>query len=124
MAESLTVQLQNILDEYSEEVKQAANDSIDKVAKQSAQKIRAGSPRRTGKYARGWRVRREGGPGGIVTAIVHNSTNYQLTHLLERGHVIRNKKGTYGRVPGRPHIAPVEAWANNELPLEIERKLK
>jgi len=59
-----------------------------------------------------------------MTAVVHNTKHYQLTHLLENGHVVRNKKGTYGRAPAIKHIAPVEEWANNELPNEIERSLR
>lgn len=124
MAESIAVQIQKILDEYNEDVKQAANQSIEKVAKEGVSKLRATSPKRKGKYARGWGLKREGGIGGIITVIIHNKTAYQLTHLLERGHVIRNKKGIYGRAPAHPHIKPVEEWAINELPAEIERELK
>ena len=126
---SIAIQMADILDGYSKEVKRAASDSIDKVAKESVRKLKDTSPKRTGakhvrKYAEGWRVKRERGPDGIVTATVHNKTNYQLTHLLENGHVIKNGKGEYGRTNGIKHIAPVEEWANSELPLEIERKLE
>ena len=58
-----------------------------------------------------------------MDVIVHNRTDYQLTHLLENGHVIRNKKGEYGRTRPIKHIAPVAEWAENELPNEIERGL-
>ena len=119
----VAVQMREILDEYNEEVKKAAKNSIEKVAKESVSKLRATSPKRKGKYARGWGLKREGGIGGIITVIVHNKTDEQLTHLLENGHVIRNKKGTYGRAPAHPHIKPVEQWAINELPAEIEREL-
>ena len=124
MAESIAVQIGRIFDEYSKEVVDAANSSIDSVSKQSVQKLRSTSPKKTGSYARGWGTKVEGGFGGIRTIIVHNRTDYQLTHLLEKGHVIRNKKGTYGRAPAHPHIKPVEEWAINELPEEIERKLR
>ena len=46
------------------------------------------------------------------------------THLLENGHMIVNGKGTYGRAPAIKHIAPVEQWANSELPEEIKRELE
>ena len=124
MADSIAVQLTNILDEYSKEVVDAANNSIAKVSKESVQKLRSSSPKKTGSYARGWGTKTEGGIGGIRTIIVHNKTDYQLTHLLEKGHIIRNKKGTYGRAPAHPHIKPVEEWANNKLPAEIERVLR
>lgn len=123
MAESLSVQMEKILSEYSEEVHEVASQSMDKVAKDSVRRLRQTSPKRPGhgEYARGWTLKRI--PGAVDTVIVHNK-QYQLTHLLENGHVIRNKKGTYDRVNGIKHIKPVEEWANEELPNEIKRELE
>ncbi len=123
--ESLTVQMSRILEEYSEEVQDVTNDAIQKIAKESVQKLKNTSPKRPGhgEYARGWTIKREKGRGNIATLIVHNK-QYQLTHLLENGHIVRNKKGTYGRAPAIKHIKPVEEWANTELPQEIERQLR
>lgn len=121
---SVTIQCQEIFEEYTKEVKRAANNSADVVAKEACQKLKNTSPRKTGDYAKGWRVKRERGTAGINTVIVHNATGYQLTHLLENGHVIVNAKGTYGRTNGIKHIAPVEEWASEELPREIERELQ
>ena len=121
---SVSVQVEKILDDYSVELKRATNNSMDVVAKECVSKLRSTSPKKTGSYARGWGVKRERGSGGINTVTVHNKTDYQLTHLLENGHLIVNKKGTYGRTRGIKHIAPVEQWAISELPLEIERELK
>ena len=46
---------------------------------------------------------------GTVEAVIHNKTDYQLTHLLEHGHdiiVSRNgKKMKVGHVNGKAHIA-------------------
>ena len=121
---SVTIQCQKVFEEYTKEVKRAANNSADVVAKEACQKLKNTSPRKTGDYAKGWRVKRERETAGINTVIVHNATNYQLTHLLENGHVIVNAKGTYGRTNGIKHIAPVEEWASEELPREIERELQ
>lgn len=124
MAEvEITGQIREMFDEYSVELKRATNNSIDVVAKESVKMLRFSSPKKTGSYARGWGIKRERGSGGINTVTVHNRTDYQLTHLLEKGHVVINGKGTYGRAPAHPHIAPVEAWAISELPAEIEREL-
>lgn len=121
---SITVQMDKILDSYSREVQEATNKAIDSVAKEAASKLRDTSPRKTGDYAKGWKVKKERGRDGLQTVTVHNKTNYQLTHLLENGHVVRNKKGTYGRTRPIKHIAPVEEWAVDELPREIEERLK
>lgn len=39
-------------------------------------------------------------------AIVYNKQNYRLTHLLEHGHVVVNKKGVVGWASPQPHIFP------------------
>lgn len=126
MGISLQDQIREILDDYTVELKRATNNAMDSVAKECVRKLKATSPQRPGggKYAKGWAVKRTKGRGGIVSIVVHNKTDYQLTHLLERSHVIANKYGEYGRSKPQPHIAPVEAWAIEELPKEIARELE
>lgn len=121
---SIERQMDQILQEYDVKLKRVTNNAMDVVAKEAASKLKNTSPKKTGSYARGWGVHRERGSGGINTVTVRNKTDYQLTHLLENGHIIRNKKGEYGRTNGIRHIAPVEEWANSELPMEIERELE
>lgn len=118
--ESVSVQMKELLDEIDRETRDAGKNGIAKVSKESVQKLRNTSPKKTGDYAKGWATKKE----GDLEIIVHNKTDYQLTHLLENGHVVRNKKGTYGRTSGTKHIAPVEEWASDALPEEIMRELK
>lgn len=118
--ESVSVQMKELLDEIDRETRDAGKNGIAKVSKESVQKLRNTSPKKTGDYAKGWATKKE----GDLEIIVHNKTAYQLTHLLENGHVVRNKKGTYGRTSGTKHIAPVEEWASDALPEEIMRELK
>ena len=113
--ESVTAQMNDLLDEIDKDIQNSAKRNIDRVAKESVQKLRNTSPRKTGSYAKGWGTKKE----GDMDVVVHNRTDYQLTHLLENGHIIRNKKGTYGRTRGIKHIAPVEEWAVDELPRRI-----
>ena len=113
--ESVTAQMKELMDEVNKDVERSAKTNIQRVAKESVQKLKNTSPRKTGSYARGWGTKKQ----GEMDVVVHNRTDYQLTHLLENGHVIRNKKGTYGRAPGIKHIAPVEEWAVDELPRRI-----
>lgn len=121
---SVADQIGEILDEYMDDVKDATEKAMSKVAREGAKTLRSTSPRKTGDYGRGWAVKRENGFMGIPSFIIHNKTDWQLTHLLEFGHVIRNKYGTYGRAPAYPHIKPVETWAQDELPEEIKRRLE
>lgn len=78
--------------------------AIKETATETVMKLRNTSPVKTGSYAKGWKVGTRRGSDYIV----HNATDYQLTHLLENGHVIRNKKGTYGRAPAHKHIKPFD----------------
>lgn len=122
MSKGFTIgeQLADILNEYGREVKAVTDKEIAAVAKESVAKLKSTSPRKSGAYARGWRVKKD----RDGSAIVHNATKYQLTHLLENGHVIKNKKGTYGRTNGIKHIEPVEQWANGELVQRIETDIE
>ena len=116
---SISIQMKQILDEFDDKVNEVLAEAADLVAEESAEKLRNTSSRRSGEYANGWAVKKL----SRGNAVVHN-THYQLTHLLENGHVIRNKKGTYGRTRGIKHIKPVETWANKEFQQKIERGLK
>lgn len=125
MALDLVVdQISEIFDEYDRNMKRKVNNSVDKVGKESVQKLKDTSPKKTGDYAKGWRLKRERGNNGINSVTIHNATEYHLTHLLENGHVIRNKKGTYGRTSPHKHIAPVEQYFNSEVVEEIKRELE
>ena len=89
--ESVEIQMRKILEEYDERVQEVADKAAEEAAKQAARTLKSTSPKRPGHgaYARTWTAKREG-KGWIV----HNSKHYQLTHLLENGHVVRNKYGT------------------------------
>lgn len=117
--ESVSVQMDKIMDDVMKDADEALGKCIDNVSKESVQRLKNTSPRKTGDYAKSWAVKK--GKGN--ERIVYNK-RYQLTHLLENGHVIVNAKGTYGRTNGIKHIAPVEEWASEELPREIERELQ
>lgn len=115
----LTIQLKAVLDDYSAEVKALVEKELKSIVKETAQKLKSTSPRKTGEYASGWTFRRDG--DGYI---VYNGKSPGLTHLLENGHVIKNRKGTYGRTRPIKHIQPVEQWANEEVVQRIERGIK
>ena len=123
MAETISVQMRKILDAYEDRVKNVYEMSVSRVSREAVQRLRNTSPKKSGSYARGWSLKKVKSRANVMDVIVHNRTDYQLTHLLENGHVIRNKKGEYGRTRPIKHIAPVAEWAENELPNEIERGL-
>lgn len=119
MSNSFSVQIEQILEGYDEKVVQVSKEAMEEVAKEAVQKLRNSSPKGSrGKYAKGWTTSTQ---NGVI--VVHNKV-YQLTHLLENGHVIRNQHGTYGRTRAIKHIEPVEQWANEEVEEVIRRKLE
>lgn len=113
------------MNEYGEEVRRIAANSIDTVSKEAVKRLKdkSASLFGGGRYSRGWTIKRQYGSHGVPDVIIHNKTDYQLTHLLEFSHVIRNQYGEFGRTSPHPHIKPVEEWANKELVKEIEREL-
>lgn len=120
MADSVAEQLTRILDEYGDEVKEVARKNEDKSGRATAKDLRNTSPKRDGDYAGGWTSKRV----DADTVTVYNSKMPGLTHLLEKGHLIKNKKGEFGRAPAHPHIAPVEAKQIEQYVSNVERDLQ
>ena len=119
MANSVEIQLQQIMDEYSVKVQSASREACRKVSRKLARTLRNTSPKRTGEYASGWTSKQE----NADTYIVHNKKKPGLAHLLENGHVIKNKYGVFGRAPAHKHIEPAADAAKEELITEIEARL-
>lgn len=102
------------LQRYANVVEEELLTAQEEVADVAVEKLKQGSPKKTGAYRKGWRKKKES--NGVV---VHNKKG-QLTHLLENGHA----KAGGGRVPAKIHIRPVEEYVINELPRRIERALE
>ena len=115
---SLEIEIGTILDKYENIPVDVIEKSARKTARDTVNKLKNTSPRKTGEYASGWSARKQG--HGYV---VYNRKAPGLTHLLEKGHVTRNKYGTYGRTPAHVHIAPVEKEAVEEFEQNIRKGL-
>lgn len=96
---------------YSDSVTAAFKKSVDEISKEAAQALNTDSPKRTSRYAKQWTAGDRYESHRTKRVTVYNKKRYQLTHLLEHGHA---KRGG-GRVPGKAHIAPVEAKAIEKL---------
>lgn len=117
------LEIKDILEEYSENIQEAIALEAERIAKMGANRLKNTSPKRTGKYAKGWKVKTTKGKN-FINCTVHNSTNWQLTHLLEKPHVIRNAKGTYGISKPQVHIFPVEQRCILEYERDVENIIK
>lgn len=120
---SSILDIKEILNDYSSDIQDAITEEAQIVAKKGANTLKNNSPKNTGKYKKGWRVKTLKGRG-YVECTIHNATSYQLTHLLERPHVIRNGNGTFGISTPKVHIAPVNDSCINEYEREVERIIK
>ena len=68
---SVSIQMKEILDEFSDKVNDVLDKSATQTADESVEKLQNTSPRKSGYYAQGWRVKKEG-KGDVV---VHNATH-------------------------------------------------
>ncbi|MGN0598648.1 MAG: hypothetical protein ACI4JK_02035 [Oscillospiraceae bacterium] len=73
-----------------------------------------------GSYKKGWMTVTKSYEKGRVQGYVRNKTNYQLTHLLERGHKARDGSN----VAPIPHIVDNQNKAREELGRMIEEILE
>lgn len=109
----------DILDQFADHVGEALGESIKEAATKSKKDLAASSPKRTGpkrtgRYAKGWRTEDTGtrlAPGQTVY-----NTKPGLPHLLEFSHALRGG----GRSVAQPHIAPV----NDKIPKMVEEGLE
>ena len=133
MAKSMVAQINDILDDIHTVLQDDYEGAAKEISQECVQRLKAVKWKTsTGKnYSATWTLKRDKHSGGhLGTWIVHNSKNYQLTHLLENGHVIKNKYGKQQRRNGggdstdsHKHIEPVYEWAQQELVHQIEMKL-
>lgn len=103
--------LNRVLDEYVTDMTDDMVQAMSKAGKFTKRELVANSPSGPKGYAKGWSIRTKRFKYG-VTVLLYNKTHPQLTHLLEKSHVIKNKKGEYGRTsPGHGqvvHIKPAQ----------------
>ena len=127
---SVTEQIEAVLEQFMDREDNEVEKAFNKARTETVKKLKETSPKgRRGDYARGWTSRKgkSSAMGGkYITALditVYNKTDYQLTHLLERGHVIANQYGTYSRTSGDGHISDAEEFGINLLLSELQRRL-
>lgn len=112
----LSSEITRALDEFDEEFNEGIVALADSVGRKTVKMLKQTSPQKTGRYKRGWRLLKSDswakGRSHVYHVTVHNATDYQLTHLLEKGHAdIRHG----GRVKPIVHIEPAEELAEIEM---------
>lgn len=117
--DDLSEVLREELEEYSSEVEEKVRKTVKSVANDTKKLIVQGSPKRTKRYSKGWKVsmsKKTEQPA----AVIHNKDRYFLTHLLENPH---RKRGG-GTVRPKKHIEPAVEQAARTLPSKLAQELK
>lgn len=118
--EQLADEVMKGLKEYADLAADEMKKEVKKAGTTAKNDITATAPKRTGKYAKSWRSKTTKENSSSVEVTVYSPTRYMLAHLLEHGHA---KRGG-GRVAGKPHIAPAEQKAIQQLEDAIRRALE
>ena len=120
------LQINEILDDYKDDIQQGISSIAQEVAKEDVNKLRNTTTTyhvRSGDYNKGWGVKTTKGMNSI-SCTVHNKTDYQLTHLLEKGHQIKRNGTKVGDAKAYKHIEPVEKQSNEKYSREVESLIR
>ena len=108
---SIYEQFRDIMDNYSADMIKLVGDSRTTVGKEAKAKIATlgdyRNHRESKNYRKGFKIKVDNTQ--LIKKVTVHNTQYQLTHLLEHGHAIRN--GT-GRLPGMTRAFP--HWEETE----------
>ena len=108
------------LDEYADVTTEQVKKAVRKAGNTVRREIQENAPKNTGDYAKSWAVKKVRESSHTLELVVHSKNRYQLTHLLEFGHCLRNG----GRTRAMPHIAPAEEKGIEQLEKQIERSIR
>lgn len=120
--DKMVLSVQQVLDEYREDVTFAMEEAVKKTAKETVKRLEQTSPEDDGDYKKSWNYKRDKNLSGKYrydTVVYAKKYEYAKTHLLENGHAKRNG----GRVEGIPHIKPAEDFAFELLEEELRKRL-
>lgn len=120
--DSLEIVLSKTLSDYGDAVSAGLAVEVGKAGKIALKSVRNGSPKKTGAYRKGWKIKTEKQTlnDDVASVTVYNKDRGYLTHLLENGH----QKAGGGRVAAIPHIKPAEEEARQYLEEHIRQVIE
>lgn len=111
--------IKSILSEYSRDIQDEIAEEAIRIGKDSVNELKHTSPIMSGKYRKSWTSKTERTFSEVKVTIYNKQ--YQLTHLLEKGHKINRNGRIVGIAGAKPHIYPVEQKANREYEIKVEQ---
>lgn len=123
--DQLSKAINEALNEFVNFTEEAVDKGVSETAKEAVKELQNAHPTDSGEwgswdksYNKGWKVMQTKTDKRYhKKATIHNATDYQLTHLLEKGHALRGG----GRTRAFPHIAPVAEKCEDELVKNIKK---
>lgn len=116
--DDLAVVIENEMTNYAKDSSDIMREVIEEVTNEAIETLKVTSPKRRGKYAKGWTSKVTIDTNTALTKTIYNRTP-GLTHLLEDGHAKQNG----GRVEGHKHIGPVETKTVESLENKLRTRL-
>lgn len=123
--DQLSKAINEALNEFVNFTEEAVDKGVSETAKEAVKELQNAHPSGSGQfgswdksYNKGWKVMQTKTDKRYhKKATIHNATDYQLTHLLEKGHALRGG----GRTRAFPHITPVAEKCEDELVKNIKK---
>ncbi len=118
--DQLTDELQKQLSEYSQDITEGLNKVYKSLADQGVAELQRNKPYhdRTGRYSKGFAVTQRKGAQSVTggeSYTIHNKKHYQITHLLEYGHLTRKGNRTRTFEHWKPTIEKIDAAAEKAV---------
>ena len=117
--DQLAREITSAVREYTEDVSTSIAKKVDEVAKEVLKETKQMAPKRTGEYARTFKITKDD-TFGSTKRIIWNKKHYRRVHLLEFGHA----KVNGGRVKEYPHLRPAYDKHGARLPDELKRVIE
>lgn len=125
--DQLAKEIEQALVDFAGVTEEACEKGVSETANEAVQALRNAHPVGSGdygswdkRYNKGWKVMQTKTDKRYHRkATIHNATDYQLTHLLEKGHA----KVNGGRTRAFPHIAPVADKCESDLIQNIRKHI-
>lgn len=117
--DNLANEITSAVREYTEDVSTSIEKKVDETAKEVLKETRNLAPKRTGEYAKSFKITKEDSFGS-TRRIVWNKKHYRRVHLLEMGHA----KVNGGHVPAYPHLRPAYEKHAADLDEEIKKIIR
>ena len=117
--EDMADEIMSALKDYEVMTDNALKSAVKETAKSVRKEIMENAPKKTGAYRKSWAAKTVSQNSHAIKVVVHSKNRYQLAHLLEHGHALRNG----GRARAFPHIASAEKHGEEKLMQLLRKKL-